>query len=57
MTNTEAIYTLTKLINNVPHSRGNGKSLTKLRIIEALAMGINALTEQEKNEKNDKRRN
>lgn len=52
MTNTEAIYILTKLINNVPHSRGDGKSLTKLRIIEALVMGIDALTE-----KNDKRRN
>lgn len=58
MTNTEAIYIyiyiLAKLINNVPHSRGDGKSLEKLRIIEALAMGIDALTEQEKN---DKRRN
>ena len=49
MTNIEAIYILTKLINNVPHSRGDGKSLTKLRIIEALAMGIDALTEQERN--------
>ena len=48
MTNTEAMYILTKLINNVPHSRGDGKSLTKLRIIEALVMGIDALTEQEK---------
>lgn len=54
MTNTEAIYILAKLINNVPRSRGDGKSLEKLRIIEALAMGIDALTEQEKN---DKRRN
>lgn len=52
MTNTEAIYILTKLINNVPHSRGDGKSLTKLRIIEALTMGIDALlTEQERNDK------
>lgn len=51
MTNTEAIYILAKLINNVPHSRGDGKSLEKLRIIEALAMGIDALTEQEKNDK------
>lgn len=54
MTNIEAIYILTKLINNVPYSRGDGKSLTKLRILEALVMGIDALTEQEKN---DKRRN
>lgn len=54
MTNTEAMYILTKLINNIPHSRGDGKSLTKSQIIEALAMGIYALTEQEKN---DKRRN
>ena len=54
MTNTEAMHILTKLINNVPHSRGDGKSLTKSQIIEALAMGIYALTEQEKN---DKRRN
>lgn len=48
MTNTEAMYILTKLINNVPHSRGDGKSLTKSQIVEALAMGIYALTEQEK---------
>lgn len=48
MTNTEAIYILAKLINNVPRSRGDGKSLTKSQIVEALAMGINALTEQEK---------
>lgn len=54
MKNAEAMYILTKLIINVPHSRGNGKSLTKSQIVEALAMGINALTEQEKN---DKRRN
>lgn len=43
MTNTEAMYILTKLIINVPHSRGDGKSLTKSQIVEALAMGINAL--------------
>ena len=54
MTNTEAMYILTKLMDNVPHSRGDGKSLTKLHIIVALAMGIDALSEQEKN---DKRRN
>lgn len=54
MTNTEAMHILTKLIINVPHSRGDGKSLTKSQIVEALAMGINALTEQEKN---NKRRN
>lgn len=54
MKNAEAMYILTKLIINVPHSRGDGKSLTKSQIVEALAMGINALTEQEKN---DKRRN
>ena len=54
MTNIEAIFILTKLINNIPHSRGDGKSLTKLRILESLVMGIDALSEQEKN---DKRRN
>lgn len=54
MTNTEAMYILTKLMDNIPHSRGDGKSLTKLHIIVALAMGIDALSEQEKN---DKRRN
>lgn len=54
MTNAEAIYILTKLINNVFYSRCDGKSSAKLRITEALAMGIDALTEQEKN---DKRRN
>ena len=54
MTNIEAIYILTKLINNIPQARGNGKILTQMMIFEALAMGIDALGEQEKN---DKRRN
>lgn len=54
MRNIEAMYILTKLMDNIPHSRGDGKSLTKLQIVEALAMGIDALAEQERN---DKRRN
>lgn len=54
MTNTEAIYICKELIYNVFYSRCDGKSSAKLRILEALAMGIDALTEQEKN---DKRRN
>lgn len=48
MTNNEAIYILTKLMNSIPHLRGNGKPLTKLLMIEALAMGAEALAEQEK---------
>ena len=51
MTNTEAIYILTKLIDNIPQARGNGKILTQMMIFEALAMGIDALGEQEKNDK------
>lgn len=48
MTNTEAMYILTQLINNIPQARGNGKILTRMMIFEALAMGIDALGEQEK---------
>lgn len=44
---TEEINTFIEIMEEF----GDGKSLTKLRIIEALAMGINALTEQEKSDK------
>ena len=49
MTNSKAIYILKNLINSVHHSRGDGKSFTKLMMVEALSKGIDdALAEQEK---------
>ena len=44
---TEEINTFIEITEEL----GDGKSLTKLRIIEALAIGIDALTEQERNDK------
>jgi hypothetical protein len=44
MKNAEAINTFIEIMKEL----GNGKSLTKLRIIKALAMSIDVLTEQEK---------
>lgn len=48
MTNSEAIYIFKNLINIVHHLRGDGKSFTKLMMVDALSKGIDdALAEQE----------
>lgn len=48
MTNSEAIYIFKNLINIVRYLRGDGKSFTKLMMVDALSKGIDdALAEQE----------